>query len=134
MLSSGPQRRSDVGRLNVSTCPAACRGTSGEPRRGGGAACCPADASCARQHILRREGTMRTTRIASFLGAVTVVAGTWMVSTPPAFAAADPCVKDAKAAGVHKKAAKEACGDASTGDVATCADLISQKAKAPVKD
>jgi hypothetical protein len=77
---------------------------------------------------------MRTTRIASFLGAVTVVAGTWMVSTPPAFAAADPCVKDAKAAGVHKKAAKEACGDAGTGDVAKCAELISQKAKAPVKD
>ncbi|HEY2831386.1 MAG TPA: hypothetical protein VGJ14_03095 [Sporichthyaceae bacterium] len=77
---------------------------------------------------------MRTTRIASFLGAVTLAAGTFVVGAPSAFAAADPCVKDAKSAGVHKKAAKEACGDASSGDIDKCIDLISQKAKAPVKD
>ena len=76
---------------------------------------------------------MRTTCIASFLGAMTVAAGTWMVAAPPAFAA-DPCVKDAKAAGLHKKAAKEACADASSGDIDKCAELIAAKAKAPVKD
>jgi hypothetical protein len=77
---------------------------------------------------------MRTTRIAALLGAVTLAAGTFVVGAPTAFAAADPCVKDAKAAGVHKKAAKEACADASTGDVDKCATLIAAKAKAPVKD
>lgn len=77
---------------------------------------------------------MRTTRIASFLGAVALAAGTFVVGAPTAFAAADPCVKDAKSAGLHKKAAKEACGAASSGDLDKCITLISQKAKAPVKD
>jgi hypothetical protein len=77
---------------------------------------------------------MRTTRIASFVGAVTLAAGTFVVGAPTAFAAADPCVKDAKSAGLHKKAAKTACGAASSGDLDKCINLISQKAKAPVKD
>jgi len=64
---------------------------------------------------------------------VTVAAGTWVIAAPPAFAA-DPCVKDAKSAGLHKKAAKEACADASSGDIDKCAELIAAKAKAPVKD
>ncbi|HZE65279.1 MAG TPA: hypothetical protein VE081_01525 [Sporichthyaceae bacterium] len=76
---------------------------------------------------------MRTTRIASFLGAVTVAASTWVIAAPPAFAA-DPCVKDAKSAGLHKKAAKEACGSAASGDIDSCATAIAQKAKPPVKD
>jgi hypothetical protein len=68
------------------------------------------------------------------LGAATLAAGTFVVGAPTAFAAADPCVKDAKAAGLHKKAAKEACGDASSGNIDQCVTLISHKAKAPVKD
>jgi len=62
-----------------------------------------------RQHFSRKEGTMRTTCIASFLGAMTVAAGTWMVAAPPR---SRPTVrKGRKAAGLHKKAAKEACGE-----------------------
>jgi hypothetical protein len=76
---------------------------------------------------------MRTTRIASVLGAMTLAAGTFVITAPAAHAAADPCVKSAKAAGVHKKAAREACGAASSGDIEKCATEIAARAKAPVK-
>jgi hypothetical protein len=74
------------------------------------------------------------TRIASFLGALTVATGTLALSAPTASANDyHRCLDGSREAGLHETQAKDACATAEGGDVAGCAKLIAKQAKPPVK-
>src|SRR4051794_11757514 len=80
------------------------------------------------------DRAMRTPRLASFLGALSLAVGTMVLTAPMASANDyDKCLVGAHHAGLHRAKATDACATAEGGDVDGCAALIAKQAKPPVK-
>jgi hypothetical protein len=78
---------------------------------------------------------MPIARMTSFLGAMVVASGAWVLAAPAAFANDyDTCLQGAHHAGLHKPDATSACEQGEAGKTDDCAAMIAKDAKPPVKD